>query len=220
MSERRGPRAVAADLGQRPVSLLAASVRGRFDGAPLTWTVFALSVWVFALEAAAALYLGTGTRAVVATLFVRAPWVAWPLAPVLHQRLGHLAANAAVLYVAAPVEARIGRWDAAGLFLAGGVLPLYVEGAKLWLLAGDPHVAAYGASAFGFGLLGCGLALALDADWTLTPRWWLVTLTGVAAVLVVTVDVVTALGAPMAMNLGHLGGLLAGVAVGVATDSE
>ena len=142
------------------------------------------------------------------------PVLAWAVAPLLHHGVRHLAANVLALAVAAPVERRVGtRWTLALLAVAG-YLPLFAEGLKLAALAGDPHVGAYGASAFAFGLLGSGLVLDKERD----PRWWLVVLTGVAAALVVSFDVVMGLDAPLTVNVGHLGGLLAGAGIGALAD--
>jgi len=188
--------------------------RVRVADAPVTWTVVAASIGLFVAEVAVGARTGAPPSAVAAALFVDHPWLAWALAPALHHGVAHLAGNVAVLAVAAPVERRLSARQTLALLLLAGFLPLYAEGAKLAALAADPHVGAYGASGYAFGILGCGLVLGGPN----TPRWWLVRLGGVAAALVVAFDLLTSFGAPLAVNVGHLGGLLAGSAVGAFAD--
>jgi membrane associated rhomboid family serine protease len=209
-----GVRDAAAAVAEDPTGFLATALRRDAAAAPVVSGVLALVIGVFLVEAAVAVrYAGGHTAAVVAHAFVTHPELAWALAPFLHQTLRHALANVVVLALAAPVEARLGRRATLGLLLAAGYLPLFLEAATLGAATTAPHVAAYGASAFGYGLLGGGLVVVLRRG-SADPRLWLVAVAGVAAVLTVALDVLTSLGAPLAVNYGHLGGLAAGGVAG------
>lgn len=210
MSERLGARAAIERFGTDPVSLLRDALVDDRPVGRLTWTVLAVAGWFFAVELAVALRYGVDTAAVVSYFFVEHPWVVWPLAPFLHRGVGHVALNLAAVYVAAPVERRLGASRYVALLFAAGYLPVYAEGVKLAVYGNSPNVAAYGISGFAFGLLGYGLVTHVGSTWRLTPRWWLVVLGGVSAVLAVLQDALLAVGDPVSLHLGHLGGLLVG----------
>lgn len=91
---------------------------------------------------------------------------------------------------------------------------------KLTLLGSEPHVAAYGASGFAFGLFGYGLAAQVGSEWRLTPRWWLIVFGGVAGIIAVLKNVALSVGDPVSLELGHLGGLLVGLVLGYHSRSR
>jgi membrane associated rhomboid family serine protease len=217
VAERLRLGAAANRLASDPLAFLAdALLRDEGGDTPHTDLLLGTVGGLFVAQLLLALRYGAATpRDAVSYLFVAHPELAWPLAPFLHRGVGHLAVNVVVVALAAPVERLLGRARFVGLLACAGFLPLYAEGAKLALLDDATHVAAYGASGFAFGLVGCGLAAQARRDARLTPRWWLVVLAGVAAVLAVLANVAeTALTGPLALNLGHLGGLVAGLGFG------
>lgn len=71
-----------------------------------------------------------------------------------------------------------------------------------------------GTSGFGFGMLGYGLAVHVGSDWRLTRRWWLIATLGGVAIMEVLRNVLFAIGDPLSLNIGHLGGLIVGLLFG------
>lgn len=171
--------------------------------------------WFFALELVLShWYLNTTPVNTVSYFFIHHPWLVWPVAPFLHRGVFHFIANAGFLYLAAPIEQRITTRQYLLLLVCAGFLAVYADGVKLALLRSQPHVAAYGASGLAYGLLGYGLSRPVGTEWELTPREWLIAIAGVAACLAVARNCLSAIGDPLLLNIGHLGGLVVGVLIG------
>lgn len=198
-----------------PLSFLAeATVRDESGGIPYTRTVLVLVSFIFVMEVGHMLHVGADSTYLVASyFFVNHPWLAWPLAPFIHKGLGHFGANVAAIYIAAPVELGLSRFQYLGLLILSGFLPVYSDGLKLAVFGAEPNVAVYGASGFALGLAGFGLVKAAYSDLRLTPRWWLIVLIGIAGVAIVLKNIVLTIvaGDPVTLHLGHLGGLLVGL---------
>lgn len=216
MSHRLSPQDAIESFYSNPLTFFAdATVRHESVETRYTNAVLYVILGFFVLEVVLTTQLGAGsTYNLISYFFKHYPWIVWPVAPFLHRGLGHFVANIAFIYIAAPVEQRLSKLSYLGLLLFAGFLPVYVDGLKLALLGDEPHVAAYGASGFAFGLLGYALAAYLDTEWRLTPRQWLIVLGGVAGVIMVLKNGVLAIGDPVSLHLGHLGGLLVGMGFG------
>lgn len=213
---RLGPRDAIERFISTPITFLVdAVVRDKSVEARYTTAVLGLILWFFALEVALMLNYGAAsTHDLVSYFFKFHPWLVWPIAPFLHRGVGHFAVNVLFIYIAAPVEDRLSKLQYLRLLFLAGFLPLYADGLKLVIFGQEPHVAAYGASGFVFGLLGYGLAAQMGNEWQLTPRQWLIVLGGVAGVIVVLKNGVLAMGDPVALHFGHLWGLLVGIGFG------
>lgn len=213
---RLGPRDAIERFSSNPITFLVdAVVRDKSVETRHTTAVLGLILWFFVLEVALMMNSGAAnTHDLVSYFFKYHPWLVWPIAPFLHRGIGHFAVNVLFIYIAGPVEERLSKLQYLGLLLLAGFLPVYADSLKLAIFGQEPHVAAYGASAFGFGLLGYGLAAQMGTEWWLTPRQWLIVLGGVAGVIAVLKNSVLAVGDPAALSLGHLGGLLVGICFG------
>lgn len=213
---RLGPRDAIERFSSNPITFLVdAVVRDKSVEARYTTAVLGLILWFFVLEVALMMNSGAAsTHDLVSYFFKYHPWLVWPIAPFLHRGMGHFAVNVLFIYLAAPVEERLSKLQYFGLLFLAGFLPVYAGGLKLVIFGQEPHVAAYGASGFGFGLLGYGLAAQMGTEWRMTPRQWLIVLGGVAGVIVVLKNSVLAMGDPVALPLGHFGGLLVGISFG------
>ena len=167
---------------------------------------------VYNAEILVRLALGAPTvRVAMAYSFLNYPEVAWPLAPILHRDALHLGANVLMLVVLAPVEARMTRRR----FLAFVVVSAYltVLCGALWSQAftEKEFVAFYGISGTVFAMAGYGLVATVRdyrAGEELTaPLVYM----GVAVIGTVALDVWGAVtGGPLALNMGHVSGLIAG----------
>lgn len=223
MPERQGWRVAIDRVTSNPVGFIAdATYRSGANPAPYTTYILLGVIFVFVLELSLVVISGADTVYQLASyVFAYHPLLAWPVAPFVHYGVKHFAANVVGLYIAAPVEGTLSKGQYLGLVVLAGFLPVYADGAKLFYLGSEPHVAAYGASGIVFGLLGCGLASRIGSEWRLTARWWLIVFLAGAAILAVGWNmIVAALGDPISLNLGHLGGLLAGLAIGYLARPE
>jgi membrane associated rhomboid family serine protease len=220
--ERTTPSAAAREFVRAPLPFLRDGLReARVRDRPYTRTFLGVVVSLF-LATAVAAYLRTGTVGpglVVAALFVAAPEAAWPAAALLHRGVGHLAANVAVLYVAAPVEDDLSLREYLAVLVVTGYLPLFADGLKLELLGNTAHVAAYGASAFGYGLLGVGL-VTFGRRGRVTRREFLILLLGLLSVVGVAANVVRGVFDPLSLELGHLLGLVFGAGLACYSSSS
>lgn len=216
MPTRLDLRDASGEISSNPASFFReALIGGNSWNAPYTTFIIGVIVGLFVIEVALTMQTGAGSPAVlVGYVFANQPWIAWPLAPFLHRGFQHFAANVAGIYVAAPVEQHASKRQYLGLLVLAGFFSLFADGVKLTLLASERHVAAYGASGFTFGLFGYGLAAPVGSEWRLPPRWWLIVLGGVAGIIAVLKNVALSVGDPVSLKLGHLGGLLVGLAFG------
>ncbi len=191
---------------------------------PYTYSIIGLSSGVFLLEG----YLTFATAAVsieqiVAYLFVHHPNLMWPIAPFVHQGLLHFGANIGGLYVVSPLESEISWRQYVLLLVSTGFAPVYADGIKIDLFASTEYAAAYGISGFLYGLLGFGtvhLYRTCQRQSGLSNREWIIVLLGVSAVISVLVDVSTAFPDPLALNIGHLGGVGVGLLLSIFSPAE
>lgn len=222
MSSRLGVQEATEEILSNPVTFFAEALTP-VDSQDMRYTerILVLILGFFTLELSLSILYDAGsTYNLVSYFFKNYPWLVWPVAPFLHRGIGHFAANVAFIYIAAPVETRMCKIQYVGLLLFSGFLAVYADGLKLAVFGSEPHVAAYGASGFAFGLLGYGLSSIAGTDWQLTPRWWLIVACGISAIILVIKNSVLAIGNPISLNIGHLGGLLVGVLLGYFGRSE
>lgn len=213
MTERLPLRDAANYLSIQPVSFFKdAFLRDDSGNSFYTRIFLGIIGWFFVLELVLSIQTGAGsTYNLVSYFFVHHPMIAWPVAPLLHKGISHFAANILMIYLAVPVENQLSKLEFSGVILFAGYFPIYLEGWKLSVLGETPHIAAYGASGFAFGLFGYGLIIQLRRDMSLTPRWWLIIGAGFSGVLLVLMDLISGIGNPISINLGHLGGLFTGM---------
>ncbi|WP_302082645.1 rhomboid family intramembrane serine protease [Salinibaculum rarum] len=216
MSRQLGVQDATEEILSNPVTFFSeAFAPVDSQGVRYTERILVVILGFFALEVSlSVLYNAGSTYNLVSYFFKNHPWLVWPVAPFLHRGIGHFAANVAFIYIAAPVETRMSKVQYVGLLLFSGFLAVYADGLKLAVFGSEPHVAAYGASGFAFGLLGYGLSSIADTDWQLTPRWWLIVACGISAILLVIKNSLLAVSDPISLNIGHLGGLLVGLLFG------
>lgn len=216
-----GPRDALEEFLNEPIPFLRDAFFGNeHGGTDYTNTVIGVIIGFYLLEVAFTIQFEAGsTYNLVSYFFKHYPWLVWPVAPMLHRGLGHFAVNIAFIYIAAPVEEFLSKARYLVLIIVAGFLPVYADGVKLAIYGDEPHVAAYGASAFGFGMLGYALAMRVRSDWELTPRWWIIIVSGISAIVVVLKNALIAIGDPVTLNLGHLLGLTVGFGFGYFWDS-
>ncbi|MFB6267382.1 MAG: rhomboid family intramembrane serine protease [Halodesulfurarchaeum sp.] len=189
----------------------------RPHGAPVTFGVLGIIIGIFAMEVAYTAQTGVpGTDVFATGLFGVAPWVAWPLAPVLHRGLLHVISSVVgVWLLGTPVERSLERWQYAGLLVASGYLATGT-GAVVLLMLGDRPVAFYGSSGIVYALGGFSLAFFPRATDPVGPAEWLAATMGGLAFLTLAVDPFTGVFLqPHWLNGGHLGGFAFGGAVGL-----
>ncbi|MFB6152987.1 MAG: rhomboid family intramembrane serine protease, partial [Halodesulfurarchaeum sp.] len=182
--------------------------------APVTLGVLGIIIGIFAMEVAYTARTGVSSTDVFATgLFGVAPWIAWPLAPVLHRGWLHVISNMlGVWLLGTPVERSLERGQYVGLLVASGYFATGT-GALVLLVLGDSPVAFYGSSGIVYALGGFSLIFFPSATDPVGPAEWLAATFGGIAVLTLAVDPFTgAFLKPHWLNGGHLGGFAFGSA--------
>lgn len=187
--------------------------------APYTFSIIGVVCGIFLVE----LYLtittsAASSRQIVAYLFINYPEPMWAIAPFIHRGLLHFGANVAGLYILSPLESQISRRHYTVLLITAGFIPVYADGVKIALLSTKEHAAAYGISGFLFGLLGFGvvhLYSKYQSHSGLDNREWVIVLLGVSSIVSVLVNLVTAFFDPLALKIGHLGGISVGILFGI-----
>ncbi|WP_156105687.1 rhomboid family intramembrane serine protease [Halobellus rufus] len=183
--------------------------------APLTDLLAIVVCGVYAVQAAqAALWDVSSVFETTNYVYVRAPWLAWSLAPLLHGGLTHVVPNVLTLFVfgrVAEVHLPRGRFVAmVALAAVGSILALVGWNA---LFSAGSYVAVYGISGVVFAAGGFAVAH-LPRHGRVTDLELLAVLFGVCAVALVGVETLlaVALSAPATINVGHAAGFLVGVA--------
>jgi membrane associated rhomboid family serine protease len=145
--------------------------------------------------------------------YLRAPWLAWPLAPLLHGGLVHVVPNLLTLVVFGRIaedHLTTGRFASMATVAAvGSIAALAAWGLTFGT---RPYVAAYGISGVVFAAAGFA-AVHLPGHDRVTDSELLAVLFGVCAVGLVGVEVLgaAALRSPAGLNVGHAVGLLVGL---------
>ena len=153
-------------------------------------------------------------------VYLRAPWLAWPLSPLLHGGLAHVVPNVLTLFVFGRIaEAHLSKIRFAAMALlaaAGSIMALAGWGIAF---GSDPNVAVYGISGVVFAAAGFAL-VHVPQHGRVTDLELLALLFGVCAAGLVGIEVLTAvlLRSPASINVGHAAGLLVGV--GTAAISQ
>ncbi|GGJ12129.1 hypothetical protein GCM10008995_22450 [Halobellus salinus] len=183
--------------------------------APVTDLLAVVVCGVYAAQAVQAVRWGAPSVYVATNYaYLRAPWVAWPLSPLLHGGLVHVLPNLLTLLVfGRVVEAHLTtrRFAAMAAVAAVGSIAALAG----WGLAfgSRPYVAAYGISGVVFAAGGFAVVHLPSHD-RVTDLELLAVLFGVCAVALVGVEAVGAAVSlsPASVNVGHAAGLLAGLA--------
>jgi len=145
--------------------------------------------------------------------YLRVPWVAWPLSPLLHGGLVHVVPNLVTLLAfGRVVEAHLTtrRFGAMAAVAAVGSIVALAG----WGLAfgSRPYVAAYGISGVVFAAGGFAV-VHLPVHERVTDLELLAVLFGVCAVALVAVEAISAAVSlsPASVNVGHAAGLVVGL---------
>ncbi|WP_277553904.1 rhomboid family intramembrane serine protease [Halobaculum limi] len=181
-----------------------------------TLTLAFVTVVVFILQVAGATLTGLpSVRSFTALLYLEGGRSVYLLSLFLHRGPLHLLSNLLVLVVLAPQERH---------FSPGGYWAFVVTAATASLAAGylvllqfspEPNVAFYGISGLGYALGGFALARGIRFRHTLTELDTLAAVVGITSLLDVVWNLAAALpDAPLAVNGGHLVGLVVGLLVG------
>lgn len=184
--------------------------------APVTYGLIGLVVGVFAVEMVYAYTRGLGSTRVFATgLFGLVPWLAWPLAPLLHSGSLHFLASVGGLWLLGlPVEQHWRRWRYAAFLFASGYLATAI-GVLFIAPFTEKAIAFYGSSGMIYALAGFALAYLPFQRGRVTASEWLAVFVGAIALLSVASDPFTGpYFAPDWINGGHLGGLVVGLGAG------
>jgi len=182
--------------------------------APVTDLLAVVVCAVYAAQAFQAVRWGAPSVFVATNYaYLRAPWLAWPLSPLLHGGLVHVVPNLLTLLAFGRiVEAHLTtrRFAAMAAVAAVGSIAALAG----WGLAfgSRPYVAAYGISGVVFAAGGFAV-VHLPAHDRVTDLELLAVLFGVCAVGLVAAEAVGAAVAlsPATLNVGHAAGLVVGV---------
>ena len=149
--------------------------------------------------------------------YLRLPWLAWPLSPLLHGGLVHVVPNLITLLAFGRIaedHLTTGQFVAMATVAAVGSIAALAA----WGLAfgSRPYVAAYGISGVVFAAGGFA-AVHLPSHERVTDLELLAVLFGACAVGLVGVEALTAaaVGSPAGLNVGHAVGLLVGLGTAV-----
>lgn len=149
--------------------------------------------------------------------YLRLPWLAWPLSPLLHGGLVHVVPNLITLLAFGRIaedHLTTGRFATMAAVAAVGSIAALAA----WGLAfgSDPYVAAYGISGVVFAAGGFAVVHLPDHE-RVTDLELLAVLFGVCAVGLVGVEALgaAAVGSPASLNVGHAVGLLVGLGTGI-----
>jgi membrane associated rhomboid family serine protease len=200
-------------LLDQPLQQLEAAISEyRGAEAPLTWSLLTVVSCVFAFQVMLTILSDAQSINVVATgLFAGAPLVAWPLSPLLHGGILHVAANVGGVFVfGVPIEADLPEDRYVHLVVIAAVCST-VAGSLLMLASTSGPIAVYGLSgvlyAFaGFAVLQYGTGTPIEG-----PSEKVAFLGGIAAAITVVKDVLLGIVTGSSINGGHTAGLLIGL---------
>ena len=188
--------------------------------APVTDLLVVIVCAVYAVQAFQTALWGAPSVFVTTNyVYLRAPWLAWPLSPLLHGGLVHVIPNVVTLFAFGRIaEATLPGRRYASMALVASVASIGALAA--WSLAfGSGPQAVYGISGVVFAAAGFAL-VHVPQHGRVTDLELLALLFGVCAAGLVGVEVLTAvlLRSPASINVGHAAGLLVGV--GTAAISQ
>jgi membrane associated rhomboid family serine protease len=204
--------------GLRPVV-----AQHRSLSAPVTDLLAIAVCAVYAIQAAqTALWDSPSVFATTNYVYLRTPWIAWPLSPLLHGGLEHVVPNVLTLFVfgrVAEAHLRTRRFAAMAFLAAAGSIAA-LAGWSLVFGRGS-HVAVYGISGVVFAAGGFAV-VHLPTHQQVTDIELLAVLFGVCAVGLVTAEFLGAVlfASPGAVNVGHTVGLLVGIGAGLAVGCD
>lgn len=174
---------------------------------------------IFLLELAVVHFLDApSVKVLMDYLFIHYPLSMWVLAPFLHRGVGHFAANVGILWLLLPAESYLSDRSYGGLFFGAGVFSTYFGGWYLLMYGSKPNVAFYGISGFVYGLAGFALLYTVFSNRSWKDADWITFSIGLSALIVVGIDLLTAIGSPLALNPGHLFGFAFGITVWTAVS--
>ncbi|MFB6090937.1 MAG: rhomboid family intramembrane serine protease [Halobellus sp.] len=204
--------------GVRPVV-----AQHRALSAPITDFLVVAVCAVYALQAfGTALWDAPSVFATTNYVYLRAPWLAWPLSPLLHGGLTHVVPNVLTLFAFGRVaEAALPARRFAALVVLSAAGSIAALAGWSLLFGSDPTVAVYGISGVVFAAGGFAVAH-FPRRRRVSDLELLATLFGVCAVGLVTAELLAAalLGSPAVANVGHAAGVLVGAAVGIRTPTR
>ena len=151
--------------------------------------------------------------------YLRVPWLAWPLSPLLHGGLFHVVPNLVTLLAFGRIaEDHLTTGWFAVMATVAAVSSITALAAWGLAFGSDPYVAAYGISGVVFAAGGFAV-VHLPNHERVTDLELLAVLFGLCAVGLVSVEALTAatVRSPASVNVGHAVGLLVGVGTAVLT---
>ncbi|MFC7069807.1 rhomboid family intramembrane serine protease [Halobaculum lipolyticum] len=204
----------SADDWNAFVSRLVAQYRAAHTSTTLA--LVALASTVFAIQlAGVALTPADSVRQLTAYLYLGGDDAVYLLSLFLHRGPLHFLSNVVVLLVLAPQERHFSPGGYWSFVAVAGVGSLAAGYAVLLAYSPEPNVAFYGISGLGYALAGFALARGLRFRRTLTELDVVAAVVGVSSAVEVAANLLVNLPtAPVAVNGGHLAGLLVGLAVG------
>ncbi|SDX79639.1 rhomboid family intramembrane serine protease [Halobellus clavatus] len=187
--------------------------------APVTDLLVVIVCAVYAVQAFQTALWGAPSVFVTTNyVYLRAPWLAWPLSPLLHGGLVHVIPNVVTLFAFGRIaEATLPGRRYASMALVASVASIGALAA--WSLAfGSGPQAVYGISGVVFAVGGFAIAY-FPRHRRATDLELLATLFGACALALVATESIAALvlASPATANVGHTAGLLVGVATGLWT---
>ena len=182
--------------------------------APVTDLLSVAVCGVYAIQAAQAVFWGVPSVFEATNyVYLRAPWLAWPLSPLLHGGLAHVVPNVVTLFLFGRIaEAHLPRRRFAAMAFVAAAGSIAALAGWSVIFAAEPHVAVYGISGVVFAAAGFAAAHFPGHD-RVTDLELLAVLFGLCAVALVGVQALAALllRSPATINVGHAVGLLVGL---------
>ncbi|WP_336024270.1 rhomboid family intramembrane serine protease [Halobellus salinisoli] len=188
--------------------------------APITDLLTIVVCGVYAIQAAQTTLWGVSSVFETTNyVYVRAPWLAWTVAPLLHGGLTHVVPNVLTLFVFGRItEAHLSRRRFAAMVVLAAVGSILALVGWSAVFASGSYVAVYGISGVVFAAAGFAL-VHLPRHGRVMDLELLAVLFGVCAVALVAVESIVALAfhTPAGINVGHAAGLLVGVATALVS---
>ncbi|QCC46529.1 rhomboid family intramembrane serine protease [Halobellus limi] len=182
--------------------------------APVTDLLSVAVCGVYAIQAAQAVFWGVPSVFEATNyVYLRAPWLAWPLSPLLHGGLAHVVPNVITLFLFGRVaESHLPFGRFATMASAAAVGSIVALAGWSVAFGSGSNVAVYGISGVVFAAGGFAL-VHLPRHERVTDLELLAVLFGLCAVALVAVESFVALVSlsPANVNVGHAVGLLVGL---------
>ncbi|WP_435064540.1 rhomboid family intramembrane serine protease [Halobaculum sp. EA56] len=181
-----------------------------------TLTLVVLTSAVFLVQVAGTYLTGApSVRALTAFLYLDGGDPVYLLSLFLHRGAPHFLSNVLVLLVLAPQERHFSPRGYWAFVATGAVVTLGVGYAVLLAYSPEPNVAFYGISGLGYALGGFALVRGLRYRDRLPAPDVVAAVVGLSSVVEVAANLLVNLPhAPVAVNGGHLSGLVLGLLVG------